>query len=206
MEGTGTVLDDVRRPVMNDTFAPRVTVSLPPDTLVMHPEELPELVHLDDPAISVFIDFTREHPLTIKPDISIDHALEKMKHSGICVLLVIDQEQRLLGEILADDIMGDKPVRLAESYGLDHSKITVDMLMLPREGIRALEYKQLDTARVGHIIATMHALESRYLLVIENGSIRGLYAAGPMSQQLGWNIMEREVPAHSLAEMVHSLG
>jgi CBS domain-containing protein len=191
---------------MKDAFAPRVTVQLPPDTRVIHPDELPELVHLDDPAISVFIDFTREHPLTIKPDIRIGHALEKMKHSGICVLLVVDEEQRLLGEIVADDIMGDKPVRLAESYGLDHSKITVDMLMIPRDRIQVLEYEQLHSACVGHIIATLHALESRYVLVIDNGSIRGLYAAGPMSRQLGWNIMEREVPAHSLAEMVRSLG
>jgi CBS domain-containing protein len=191
---------------MKEAFAPRVTVLLPPDTLVTHPDELPELVHLDDPAMSVFSDFTREYPVTIKPDISIGSALEKMKHAGICVLLVIDEDQRLLGEIVADDIMGDKPVRLAQSSGLDHSKITVNMLMTPRDRIRVLEFAQLRTASVGHIIATLHALESRYVLVVDNGSIRGLYAAGRMSRQLGWNIMEEEVPAHTFAEMVHSLG
>lgn len=191
---------------MKEKFAPRVTIHLPPDTTVTHPDELPELVHLDDPATSVFTDFTREHPVTVKPDVSIEHALEKMRHAGICVLLVIDEDQRLLGEIVADDILGDKPVRLTESTGLDHSKITVDMLMIPRSKIRVLEYEQLHTASVGHIIATLHALESRYVLVIDNGSIRGLYAAGPISRQLGWNIMEEQVPARSLAEMVRSLG
>jgi len=191
---------------MKEAFAPRVTVLLPPDTRVMHPDALPELVHLDDPAMSVFTDFTREPPLTIKPDVSIGHALEKMKHAGICVLLVIDEEQRLLGEIVADDIMGDKPIRLAESTGLDHRNITVGMLMMPRDRIRVLEFEQLHSASVGHIIATLHALESRYVLVVDNGSIRGLYAAGKMSRQLGWNIMQEEVAAHSFAEMVHSLG
>jgi signal-transduction protein with cAMP-binding, CBS, and nucleotidyltransferase domain len=191
---------------MKEKFAPRATVLLPSDTMVTHPDELPELVHLQDPATSVFTDFTREHPVTIKPDISIDRAMEQMKHSGICVLLVIDDDQHLLGEITADDIMGDKPVRLAESSGMDHSEITVKMLMIPRDRIRVLEFEPLRTARVGHIIATLHALESRYVLVMENGSIRGLYAAGQISRQLGWNIMEEEVPAHSLAEIVHSLG
>ena len=129
-----------------------------------------------------------------------------MKRSGLCVLLVIDDGKRLLGEIIADDIMGDKPVRLAKSSGMNHSDITVEMMMIPRVKVRVLEIEHLRNACVGHIIATLHELESRYVLVIEDGSIRGLYAAGQISRQLGRNIMDEEVPAHSLAEMVHSLG
>lgn len=191
---------------MKDEFAPRITITLPSNTRVTHPEELPELVHFDDPATTVFTDFTKEHPVTVKPDVSIDRALEKMKHSGICVLLVLDENQCLLGEIIADDIMGGKPVRLAESTGMDHSEITVKMMMIPREEVRVLEIEHLRGACVGHIIATLHTLESRYVLVIEDGSIRGLFAAGPISRQLGRNIMDEEMPAHSLAEIVHALG
>jgi len=191
---------------MKEEYAPRITIALPLNTTVTHPDELPELVHFDDPSTTVFTDFTREHPVTINPDAHINQALEKMKHAGICVLLVIDEDKRLLGEIIADDIMGDKPVRYAKSTGIDHSKITVEMMMIPREKVRVLETEHLRNARVGHIIATLHALESRYVLVIENGSVCGLFAAGPMSRQLGYNIMDEEVHAHSLAEMVHTLG
>lgn len=191
---------------MKDEFAPRITITLPANTRVTYPVELPELVHFDDPATTVFTDFTKEHPVTVRPDASIDRALEQMKHSGICVLLVLDEDQRLLGEIIADDIMGDKPVRFAESTGKNHSEITVEMMMIPREEIRVLEIEHLRDARVGHIIATLHALESRYVLVIENGSICGIFAAGPISRQLGRNIMDEELPAHSLAEIVHALG
>jgi CBS domain-containing protein len=191
---------------MKDEFAPRATITLPPDTVVTHPEKLPELVYDDDPATTVFTDFTKEHPVTIKPDASIDQALERMKYSGLCVLLVLDTDKRLLGEIIADDIMGEKPVRLAESMGISHREITVEMMMVPREEVRVLEIGHLHGARVGHIIATLHELERRYLLVIENGSIQGLFAAGPIGRQLGRNIMDEEVPAHSLAEIVHTLG
>ncbi len=189
---------------MKDEYAPRITITLPPNTTVTHPDELPELVHIDDPATTVFIDFTKEHPATIKPDASIDQALEQMKHSGICVLLVIDEDKRLLGEIIAEDIMGDKPVRLAESTGMEHSEITVKMMMISRDKVRVLEIEHLHDACIGHIIATLHALESRYVLVLENNSIRGVYAAGQISRQLGRNIMDEELPAHSLAEMVHT--
>ena len=189
---------------MKDEYAPRITITLPPNTAVTHPDELPELVHIDDPATTVFIDFTKEHPATIKPDASIDQALEQMKHSGICVLLVIDEDKRLLGEIIAEDIMGDKPVRLAESTGMEHSEITVKMMMISRDKVRVLEIEHLHDACIGHIIATLHALESRYVLVLENNSIRGVYAAGQISRRLGRNIMDEELPAHSLAEMVHT--
>ncbi len=189
---------------MKDEYAPRITVPLPPNTTVTHPDELPELVHIDEPATTVFIDFTKEHPATIKPDASIDQALEQMKHSGICVLLVIDEDKRLLGEIIAEDIMGDKPVRLAESTGMEHSEITVKMMMISRDKVRVLEIEHLHDACIGHIIATLHTLESRYVLVLENNSIRGVYAAGQISRQLGRNIMDEELPAHSLAEMVHT--
>jgi signal-transduction protein with cAMP-binding, CBS, and nucleotidyltransferase domain len=191
---------------MKDEFAARITVPLPPDTPVTHPEELPEIVHFNDPAMTVFTDFTREHPVTIKADVSIDLALEQMKYAGICVLLVIDEDQHLLGEITADDLMGEKPVRLAESGGMDHSEITVEMMMIPRQQVRVLEIEHLRDACVGHIVATLHALESRYVLVYENGSIRGLFSAGQIGRQLGRNIMDEEVCAHSLAEIVHTLG
>ena len=191
---------------MKEEYAPRSTVALPPNTTVTHPDELPELVHFDDPATTVFTDFTREHPVTINPAAHINQALEQMKHAGICVLLVIDEDKRLLGEIVADDIMGDKPVRFAKPTGMDHSKISVEVMMLPREKVRVLEIEHMRDARVGHIIATLHALESRYLLVIENHSIRGMFSARQISKQLGRNIMDEEVPAHSLAEMVHNLG
>lgn len=190
---------------MNNEFAPRNTVSLPQNTFITHPEELPELVHLNDQATTVFTDFTKEHPITTGADVSIQHAMDKMKNSGICVLLVTDRENRLLGEVTSDDIMGDKPVRLTKSRGMSHIDITVSMIMTPADKVRVLEIDHLRDARVGHIIATLKALESRHVLVAENGSIRGLYRAGQISKQLGYNIMDDELPAHSLAEMVHSL-
>lgn len=191
---------------MKDEFAPRNTVSLPAHTAVTHPEELPELVHLNDPATAVFTDFTREHPMTIGPDASVRQALKKMKNSGICVLLVVDENKNLLGEITSDEIMGEKPVRMAKSSGIEHGAITVRMIMTPADKIHVLEYDHLRGARVGHIIATLKSLESRHVLVLENGSIRGLYRAGQISQQLGYNILDDESPAHNLAEIVHSLG
>jgi CBS domain-containing protein len=192
---------------MKDDFAPRDTVPLSTGTVVTHPDELPELVHLNDPSATVFTDYSREQPATISPGISIDNALKQMKQSGNCVLLVIDEDQHLLGEITVDDVMGDKPVRLTEFTRMDRGEITVKMIMTPVNRVRVLEIEHLRDARVGHIIATLHALESRHVLVVENGRcIRGVYSATQISRQLGRNVMDDEAPAHNFAEIVHSLG
>ena len=84
---------------MKDEYAPRGTVILPQNCDINRPEELPELVHDHDPATTVFTDFHKEHPATIGAAAHLDHALEEMKHSGSCVLLVTDEDQQVLGQI-----------------------------------------------------------------------------------------------------------
>jgi aromatic ring-opening dioxygenase catalytic subunit (LigB family) len=102
--------------------------------------------------------------------------------------------------------MGDDPVRLAEDKQLDHSQITVAMLMQPQSDIKVLELSHLRDARVGHIVATLHQLEQKHMVVVDQGNIRGLFSANQISRQLGRKILQEEMPAHSLAEMVQTIG
>jgi len=187
-------------------YGPRQTITLPADLRLEHPEELPEIVHLDDPAMLVFTDFCRFRPVTITADKTIDYALQKMKKSGIRLLVVIDANQHMIGLISAYQILGAKPVRLEEADRVDHSKITVGMLMEPRTQIRVLELRHLRDARVGHIVSTLHDLEQFYLLVVDKDVISGLFSASQISRQLGRNIIDLQEPAHSLAELIHVIG
>ena len=156
--------------------------------------------------MQVFTDFTRVYPVTITADRTIDYALHKMKNSGVRLLLVVDKKHHMIGLITAYQIMGDEPVRLAEDLQLDHSQITVGMLMQPQSDINVLELSHLRDARVGHIVATLHQLEQKYMIVVDQGNVSGLFSANQISRQLGRKILQEEMPAHSLAEMVHSIG
>ena len=191
---------------MRSVYAPRTSIPLEPGLAIESPQEPPEIVHYHDPAMLVFTDFSRVHPVTITVDRTIDFALQKMKNSGVRLLMVVDKNRHLIGLISADQIMGDDPVRLAEDHKLDHSQITVGMLMQPQKHIQVLELSHLRDARVGHIVATLHALEQKYMLVVDTHMICGLFSASQVSRQLGRNILEEEMPARSLAEMVHSIG
>ena len=191
---------------MRPAYTPRDCIPLQPNLTIEHPEEPPELVHFHDSAMLVFTDFARVYPVTITTDRTIDYALHKMKNSGVRLLMVVDKKHRIIGLISADKIMGDDPIRLAEENQLDHSQITVGMLLQPLKDIQVLESSHLRDARVGHIVATLHHLEQKYVLVVDHGVVSGMFSAKQISKQLGRNILEEEMPAHSLAEMVHSIG
>jgi len=191
---------------MQPAYTPRDCIPLQTNLPIERPEQPPELVHFHDSAMQVFTDFTRVYPVTITADRTIDYALHKMKNSGVRLLLVVDKKHHMIGLISAYQIMGDDPVRLAQDRQLDHSQITVGMLMQPQKDIKVLELSHLRDARVGHIVATLHQLEQKYMIVVDQGNVSGLFSASQISRQLGRKILEEEMPAHSLAEMVHSIG
>jgi signal-transduction protein with cAMP-binding, CBS, and nucleotidyltransferase domain len=189
---------------MNEDYAPRVHVPLASDTFVEHPPDMPELVHLNDPAAYVLIDFTNTRPMTISPDVSIDVAMNKMKVLGSRLLLVTDNDGSVVGVVTANDIMGDAPLRVAESDGMKHSDVKVEMIMTHNKDIKAIEWSQVKNSKVGHIVATMHHLECCYLPVVEDGKVRGLICGSEISRHLGHDISETTMCAHSLAEIVHT--
>ncbi len=81
-------------------------------------------------------------------------------------------------------------------------------------------------AQVGHIVATLRALEQRHLLVVqsanENGEpadveampsigsgkqvVRGLFSSAQIGRQLRVDVDEIMTPAHSLAEIQRGMG
>jgi CBS domain-containing protein len=191
--------------VMREDYSPRVHVALASGTRVEHPPDLPELVHIHDPAKTVLIDFASCRPATIAPDASIDSALNKIKVSGSRLLLVTDENAAVIGMISSCDIMGDAPLRVSESSGISHSDITVEMIMMPLKEIKAIEWSSAKNSKVGHIIATMHQLECCSLPVVADGKLRGLFCSNVISDCLGYDISQRTMHtcANSLAEIVH---
>jgi len=190
---------------MISDYAPRACVPVREHMSIEHPEDLPELVHYSDNALLVFTDFTRVVPVMTGTDTSINIATKQMKNAGVRLLLVVDKAGKLVGLISADDIMGDRPIRIAKDHGIDHSDVTVAMLMKPLAKILALDMEHLRDAKVGHIVATLLELEQKHLLVMDGDVVSGLFSASQISRQLGLNLMDGVNPAHSLAEMLHGL-
>lgn len=204
-------MDPVVNPQAQRHYAPLLT-----EAFIECPIHTMELVHMDDRATFVFTDFTHNRPAIISSDLSIDAALDKMKRSREHLLLVIDdvntdsdtgrQSAAVIGQITACDIHGEVPVRIARETGIQHDDITVKMVMTPRRDIQVVDWVYIISAKVGHILATMHARECCHILVVEEGTLRGIFSMSEISRHLDHVDTEPEFCAHSLAELVHRVG
>lgn len=211
---------------MSEPFGTLSHIRLKPATTYIHPPELPNRVYLSSPAIEVMTDFNHVRPRTTGPDAPIDDALENMKRVGVRLLLVEDGERNIIGIVSSYDIQGERPIKLVQESRVSRSQIRVADIMTPQQDIEALHMLSVRNAQVGHIVATLRALEQRHLLVVQaaddNGEpgneesvpsigsgkqiVRGLFSSTQIGRQLRVDVDEIMTPAHSLAEMQRGMG
>ena len=72
-----------------------------------------EPIDLDSPALLVMTDLRHVRVVTIGPEIPLPTALTVMKHANVRLLAVIDEQRVITGLVSANDLMGEKPLRIA---------------------------------------------------------------------------------------------
>lgn len=173
-------------------------VKLTETQLQLRSHKLPELVHLDDPAVSVMLDYSRVTPQTIGPNVSMDDALHEMEMIGAHLLLVVDEDDQVIGILSAENILGERPIKLIQERRIDRASVRVKMVMVPIDKVIALDSDDIKYARVGNIVNTLSAEHQRYALVVQskNGDqikLRGLFTSSQISKQLHRNVTNQTV-------------
>lgn len=129
---------------------------------------------------------------------ALDEAHRRMIQRGVRLLLVVDQDRRVVGVITATDILGEKPMRVIAQTGVRREELLVRDVMSPQETLEALDLAQLRTAKVGHIVATLRQSGRQHALVVEHDAagrqtVRGLFSATQIARQLGVAIPTSEI-------------
>lgn len=148
-------------------FSPLSHLKLSTPVDYLRPPELPGYVQMTNPATDVMTDFHHVRPRTITADVAIDEALEHMKSTGVRLLLVTDQRDQIIGLVTSYDIQGEAPVKLQHESRLPRAQISLDQIMTRAPAIEMVNMLSVRNAQVGHIVATLHALELKHLLVFE---------------------------------------
>ncbi len=159
---------------------------------------VPEKVTFDDAAAAVMTDLTRVTAVIILPGDTADEAQRRMIQRGVRLLLVVDQDRKVVGLITATDILGEKPVLAAQERGLRRGEVLVRDIMTPQERLEVLSMADVRSAKVGHIVATLQKAGRQHAIVVDydaNGRqvIRGLYSATQIARQLGAVIQTSEI-------------
>ncbi|GAO37763.1 hypothetical protein SCT_3200 [Sulfuricella sp. T08] len=185
---------------------------LPPSNLVQgatyyQPLQIsPAHVELGDPAVRVMTDLKEVMAVTIGPEKTVDAARERMVRHSVRLLLVIDDQETVLGLVTATDILGEKPLQFIQKSGGRREDVLVRNIMTPQEKLEVLCMKDVAAAKVGHIVATLKKCGRQHALVVDTEGlghaqqVRGIFSTSQVSRLLGTEIQTLEI-AQTFAEI-----
>ncbi len=180
-------------------YAPLDLGPLQPGVGYAQPSQaIPERVTLEAPALHVMTDFGAVTAVIILSGDTLGEAHRRMIQRGVRLLLVVDQDRRVVGVITATDILGEKPMRAVTQRGIHREELLVRDVMTPQEMLEVLDMTAVRTARVGHVVATLKRAGRQHMIVVERNAagrqnVRGLFSSTQIARQLGVAIATSEV-------------
>lgn len=167
---------------------------------------VPDRVTLEDAAVTVMTDFKSVTAIIVLSGDPLDEAHRRMIQRGVRLLLVVDQNRRVVGVITASDILGEKPMQVIGQRGIRREELLVRDVMTPQQALEVLELETIRTARVGHVLATLRRSGRQHAMVVEydaNGRhvIRGIFSATQVARQLGIVMPPTSEIAHNFSQI-----
>jgi hypothetical protein len=172
-------------------------------------------VRANSPATDVMTDLSRVAAVTIAAGTNIDEAHQAMISHGVRALFVVDDARVVLGIVTANDILGEKPIQVAQERGVGHVGVLVSEVMTPADLLEAMELQDVLQVRVGDIVETLKRSGRQHALVIESGSadatsatrtVRGIFSLTQIARQLGLPPQVRHDVARTFAEIEAAIG
>lgn len=164
---------------------------------------------MDSPAVLVMTDLTRVAAAVASPGTTVNEANRYMMRRGVRMLLVLDDDELLIGIVTATDILGERPVTLARERGVRHSEILVADVMTPANRLDAFDFHVVQGACVGHVVASLLRTRRHHALVTQQDAdggieVRGIFSLSQIARQLG-TPLELPEAADSFAEIEAAL-
>jgi CBS domain-containing protein len=134
-------------------------------------------------------DLRRTTPATIRPQAPLAGANEFMIARGVRLLLVVDDQEHVLGVISATDILGERAMRVATGRAMRRDELTVADVMIPAEQVEVLALEDAATARVGHVLETLRRAGRQHALVADGEHmVCGIFSLSQVARQLGVSV------------------
>lgn len=188
-----------------ETYPPLAQQSLAGERIGVPEASGSERVRADSPALDVMTDLRHVPAATIAAETSFREADQVMRLRGVRLLLVVDSQRQVIGVITTADLLGERPIRVAQQRGGRLDDLSVANLMTPLASMEAVALSDVARAEVGHVVATLGRSGRQHALVLERGAdgqdmIRGIFSAAQIARQLGVPMQSSEI-ARNFAEI-----
>ena len=168
------------------------------------------LVGAGSPAIEAMTDFLRINVVMIGANDSIVEANARMISRGVRLLMVSGPDDTVLGLITARDILGEKPLQVAQARGCKRDDLQVRELMRPVGTVDTLYLNEVLDVRVMDILDALKHLGRQHILVEDVDPatglprVRGMFSATHIGRLLGVPVLGFEL-ASTFAEIEAAL-
>jgi CBS domain-containing protein len=172
-------------------------------------------VQASSPATDVMTDLSRVVAVTTTANATVDAAHQEMIKHSVRALFVVDEARVVLGIITAIDILGEKPIQIAQNRGVRHAEVLVSEVMTPADLLEVMELQDVQKARVGDVVETLKRSGRQHAVVIESGSsdstsasctVRGIFSVTQIARQLGLPPQIGRSVARTFAEIEAAIG
>jgi CBS-domain-containing membrane protein len=165
----------------------------------------PPAVNVDSAALLVMTDLSQVPSATIIADASLDEANHSMLVRGVRMLFVVGETNNIVGVITTVDVLGEKPVLVAQTRETKRSELRVADVMVPVDKMDALDIEDVKKASVGNIVASLKADGRVHAIVVGQGKdgnqyLLGIFSASQIARQLGVQLHGHEM-ARTFAEI-----
>jgi CBS-domain-containing membrane protein len=159
---------------------------------------LPEYVKLSDPATDVMTDLGKISVVSVRAKTPMDKAKVKMTKYGVRMLLVLDDNEQIVGLITASDLQGEKPMNYLQHMGGTYADIIVRDIMTPLRDLEAMNIQDVNNAKVGNIVATLKKANRQHTMVVSEMAdgqqiVCGLFSITQIARQLGAQVQNFEL-------------
>ncbi|WP_040916201.1 CBS domain-containing protein [Legionella tunisiensis] len=147
------------------------------------PDEIFEIT-LDSPALDIFTDFKKTEPLVIEQSLDVVTAEDLMKKTHVKLKLVLEDGE-FVGTLAYSDLIGEKVMSRVHHH-TQRREIYVNEIMTPRNQLKAIDFNDVQRAKVKDIVETLKNEGSQHFLVIDNTlhHIRGIFSASDIARRL----------------------
>jgi CBS domain-containing protein len=143
-------------------------------------------VTIESGALEVMTDLRRTTPATIRPQAPLAGANQFMITRGVRLLLVVDEQEKVLGVITATDLLGERPMLVAAERGMRRDELSVADIMVGAERVEVIALADVSGARVGHVLETLRRAGRQHALVVDSeNKVCGVISLSQIARQLG---------------------